>query len=621
VPAGASTAPTAARRQRATTTLRRVVFVGLLAALAIGIVGMIYAGSSRRLADGTTIAGLDVGGLTAQQATHRLQDTAAHAQQTPITFTAAGHHWTLAATQLGVRVDWAAAVKLAAAEVDGFRPVRGIRRLQVKLFGAEVLPSASSFKSVLDYEVGAMAKTVDRKPLEPAVARRGLRFVGVPGRSGYELDQGAAAELIVRSLASFQRGGNVALPLVRREPKLTLDALTGAIDAARLAVSAPATLTAGETHLRLPRWEIATLLRLPIDGHTDVTVGGKQADVWIAALQQRVNHPPKDATFAVKPGGIDVVADKPGRALDVAAGVAAIEKAIFSPGNRVATLPLEITRADRSTATARQMGITGIVGSYTTTYGGTPGRLANVQLVAELIDGALVAPGGTFSFNDTTGERNAAKGFQDAPVIINGELQNGIGGGVCQVSTTVFNAAFEAGLPIGKRTNHALYISHYPLGRDATVNYPDIDLTFSNDTGKWLLVRTFVSAGSLTVNLYGTPQHRRVESETSPLTVTGKPPIERTPDPALAKGRRVVDLVGTPPRETTVVRRVYAENGDPLYENTWHSYYVGEPTKVRIGTKPKVAQPPLGTDLPTGATGATGTTGTTGTTGATGTTG
>ena len=124
------------------------------------------------------------------------------------------------------------------------------------------------------------------------------------------------------------------------------------------------------------------------------------------------------------------------------------------------------------------MGITGVVASYTTTYGGTPGRLNNVQLVAQLIDGTLIAPGATFSFNDTTGERTADKGFQEAPVIINGELQNGLGGGVCQVSTTVFNAAYEAGLPITARTNHALYISHYPLGRDATVNYPDLDMRF-----------------------------------------------------------------------------------------------------------------------------------------------
>ena len=142
-----------------------------------------------------------------------------------------------------------------------------------------------------------------------------------------------------------------------------------------------------------------------------------------------------------------------------------------------------------------------------------------MQLVARLIDGKLIAPGATFSFNDATGERTADKGFLEAPVIINGELSTGLGGGICQVSTTVFNAAYEAGLPITSRTNHALYISHYPLGRDATVNYPDIDLKFVNDTGKWLLLRTFVGSSSLVVNLYGTPQHRRVETETAPLRV------------------------------------------------------------------------------------------------------
>ena len=106
-------------------------------------------------------------------------------------------------------------------------------------------------------------------------------------------------------------------------------------------------------------------------------------------------------------------------------------------------------------------------------------------------------------------------------MIINGELKTGLGGGVCQVSTTIFNAAYEAGLTITERTNHALYISHYPQGRDATVNYPDIDLKFVNDTAHWLLLRTFVGSSSLTVALYGTPLNRRVESETAPLVVTG----------------------------------------------------------------------------------------------------
>ena len=128
-----------------------------------------------------------------------------------------------------------------------------------------------------------------------------------------------------------------------------------------------------------------------------------------------------------------------------------------------------------------------------------------------------------------------------APVIINGELTTGLGGGVCQVSTTVFNAAYEAGLDITARTNHALYISHYPQGRDATVNYPDVDLKFVNDTKDWLLLRTFVSSSSLTVNLYGTSPHRRVVSETAALVVNGHPPTQWVKDPKLARGTKVID--------------------------------------------------------------------------------
>src|SRR4029078_8648506 len=142
-------------------------------------------------------------------------------------------------------------------------------------------------------------------------------------------------------------------------------------------------------------------------------------------------------------------------------------------------------------------------------------------------------------------------------------------GGAWQVSTTVSNAAFEAGLSIEKRTNHALYISHYPLGRDATVNYPDVDLVLKNDTDKWLLIRTFVGAGSLTVNIYGTPQNRRVETETAPLTVDGKVPWKRIDDDIMFKGQKVVEQWGSPPRSTRVMRRAYRHRGRLHYETTW----------------------------------------------------
>jgi vancomycin resistance protein YoaR len=213
-----------------------------------------------------------------------------------------------------------------------------------------------------------------------------------------------------------------------------------------------------------------------------------------------------------------------------------------------------------------------------------------VQLVSRLIDETLIPPGSQFSFNRTTGERTPEKGFREAPVIINGELQTGLGGGVCQVSTTVFNAAYEAGLPIETRTNHALYISHYPQGRDATVNYPDIDLRFRNDTRKWLLLRTFVGSSSLTVNLYGTPTGRRVETETGPLVETGPAPVKRVSDPRLEKGKTVIDQFGSPSRSTSARRKVFSPSGTLLYDATWYSSYRGEYQIVRVGTmepKPK----------------------------------
>jgi vancomycin resistance protein YoaR len=235
------------------------------------------------------------------------------------------------------------------------------------------------------------------------------------------------------------------------------------------------------------------------------------------------------------------------------------------------------------------MGITGTVGSYETIYGGIANRIHNVQLVAHLVDRKLIAPGATFSFNQATGERSAAKGFLEAPVIINGEVETGLGGGVCQVSTTVFNAAYDAALPITARTNHALYISHYPLGRDATVDYPSVDMKFVNNTPHWLLLRTFVGSDSLVVTLYGAPQHRKVVTDTAPLVSHGKPPVKKTVDRSLAPGTAVVDDPGVPAQSTSVRRRVYDAQGNLLSDATWYSSYRAVPELVRVGPKKKPA--------------------------------
>jgi len=108
-----------------------------------------------------------------------------------------------------------------------------------------------------------------------------------------------------------------------------------------------------------------------------------------------------------------------------------------------------------------------------------------------------------------------------------------------------------------------------------------------NDTGNWLLLRTFVSSSSLTVGLYGTPVHRRVESSTTPLVVHGVPPVKKTVDPTLQPGEKVVDDPGVPAMSTSVTRDVYTQDGKLLYHDTWYSSYRAEPKLVRLGEKPK----------------------------------
>ena len=586
-----------ARRRRSSrlTVRRAVLVVGLLALAALAAAGLV-AGSPTRLAAGTTIAGVNVGGLDAATAKARLERRSAAVLREPVEFVAGGRSFHLTASQLGVRLDWDAAIESARDATGGIGPVRGLRRIQTRLFGTQVEPRVDTYPSVLRYTVAKLAAAVDRPAVEASLVRRGLAFTVSAGHPGTRLDRARASAAIVEALGSLERGVPVRLPVVAARPEVTRVELAEAAAAARTAVSAPVTLTVGPTRFRLPRWRIAQLLELPSGGKTRVEVGGRETERWLSSLARSVGTAPRDATFKVVAGGVELVPSRPGRGIDLADARRAVDRAVFSHTDRRVTLATNLTEPERTTAEAKAMGITGVVGSYTTTYGGTPGRIHNVQLVADLIDGALIAPGARFSFNDTTGERNAEKGFEEAPVIINGELQTGIGGGVCQVSTTLFNAAFEAGLSIERRTNHALYISHYPTGRDATVNYPDIDLVFRNDTNRWLLVRTFVGAGSLTVNLYGTPQGRRVETETTPLKVDGKIPWKRIDDKKMLKGKKVVERVGAPPRTTSVTRRVYAADGALMYDTTWRSYYVGEPTVVRIGTKPKKKPDPLAED-------------------------
>ena len=549
--------------------------------------GLAFAGSPGRIAAGVQIDGVNVGGMTPAEAERLLERRAASLDRVPVAFVAGEHRWWLTPKQLGVRADWAAAVDVARRHGDGFGPFRGFRRIGVRVFGAQLAPPTRVYDAALKFELRRFAQALYRPHRDPQLRLRGLEPVVIGGNAGRRLDQASAARIVVAALAGFTRRP-VPLPL-RREPTAVSTAqLSAAAARIRVALSAPVQIRSRAATLAISPWQLRAMLELPRAGLPALRIGGPGADRYFARLRRALDRPARNARFAISSNGaVGLVPSRRGLRLDVPATAASLLTAAHTRGSqRTARIIATTVQPGRTTRQARALGIRGLVGSYETIYGGDANRIHNVQLVARLLDGHLIAPGATFSFNRATGARTAEKGFREAPVIINGELSTGLGGGVCQVSTTVFNAAYEGGLKITSRTNHALYISHYPLGRDATVDYPEVDLRFVNDTPHWLLLRTFVGSYSLTVGLYGAPQHRRVVTDTRPLVDTGAPPVKEQPDASLTEGRTVVVQGGEPPRSTSVRRRVY-RNGRLLYDDTWYSSYRGEPKLVLVGTKPK----------------------------------
>jgi len=559
--------------------------LALLVVLA-ALVGLAFAGSTTRLAAGVGIAGVDVGGLTPKQARTLLERRFDAVARVPVVFTAGGRRFPIKASTLSVEADWAAAVEAAAREGEGFGPVRGFRRLQARFFGADISPPVQAYEAALDYKLAGLAREIDRRHVEAKLVRRGLAIEVVAGQAGRSLDHDAAAATIVRSLARLERGSPVPLPVTLDPVEITAAELAPAAREARTALSAPVRLTHEGTRWKLPRWRIAELLSLPVAGETKVAIAGPGAEAWFAKLRKRIDRPPVDAGIVPAGDAVRVEPARDGVALDVPATARALLAAAVSPTGRTAAAVVRTAPPERTTAEVQAMGIERRLSSYTTLYAGTSDRITNLQLGVSLLDGAFVAPGETFSFNDRVGERTLERGFRPAPVIIGDEYEEDVGGGVSQVATTTFNAAWEAGLKIVERNPHSLYISRYQLGRDATVNYPDLDLKFVNDTPKWIYVGGSSGDAGITVSIYGGGPERRVESSPGTIRETGQAPIKRVPDPQLLQGKTEVEELGSPAQATTVTRKVYDESGKLIHDETWNTSYRGEYRVIRVGTKP-----------------------------------
>lgn len=282
--------------------------------------------------------------------------------------------------------------------------------------------------------------------------------------------------------------------------------------------------------------------------------------------------------FANEGGNVTVSTNATGSVPQVSEAIAHLNETFFSSSEKTTAAEVQVVSAQipesMSFEEALDYGLITEISSYTTRYAsGAEARNNNIHVAADALNNSICKAGETWSFLALAGEATPEKGYQGAGAIIGGEYSDAIGGGICQVATTVFNVVYEAGYPIERRNNHSLYIASYPEGRDAAIAYPDIDLVWRNDTESDVLLRMSYTNSSVSATLYGVDPGYEVTTvygeweEGEPYrTVVRK-------DPDYPLGTEFIESSGANGRSITVVRTVKDRNGNIIQEKEFHSNY------------------------------------------------
>ena len=600
-----SSAALATVRRRLGQVPRPLLVVLLTVAVVAGLVavdGLTAAGRVRR---GVRVGGVDLSGLTPPAAEARLRAAAGAIEARPLVLAAGAASVRLPRSQAGVQLDVAASVAAALAvgrrgPLDGDRPRTW--------FGGVDLPWRSRvLRDRLDRELAGLDRRIGRPVREPALRFAGAAAGGssapaggdgavavelVAGRPGRSTDR-ASAEVALRAAAAAPAGAVVRLAVTERPPTVGPDAARVATDQATALLAAPVQVTAPGGTADLRPADLAPLTRAEArGGRLLVRLDPDALDRLLRRRAGFAYRPARDAGFRPSGRRVRVVPAVAGARVDPGDAAAAVLAAGGKAGTaRRVPLPTIATQPALTTGEARRLGVKELVSTFTTTFNaGDVPRVHNIGLIAAAVHGSLVRPGEVFSMNRATGERTAAKGYRTAHVIRNGEIVDGLGGGVCQAGTTMFNTVFFAGLPVPERRNHSLHISHYPMGRDATLNWPGTDLRFRNDSPYGIYITGHATASTLTFTLWSTSRGYKVAFTTSAASNFRAPPTRYEDDPTLPKGEEVVEESGASGFDVTVSRTV-TKGGEVVREDQFVSVYRPWTRVVRRGTKPKEAEP------------------------------
>jgi vancomycin resistance protein YoaR len=307
---------------------------------------------------------------------------------------------------------------------------------------------------------------------------------------------------------------------------------------------------------------------------------------------RRLERPPRAAEFVTNGRRVKVRPSRPGRALDVERFARSLVK---NPDSAVHRARFVLVEPAFTTEEAEKLGISERISEFTTYYSCCQPRVTNIQRAAQLLDGTIVRPGETFSMNDALGERTVERGFVAAPQIFNGRLEDAVGGGISQIATTLYNAAFFAGVKLVAHQAHQFYISRYPMGREATVSWGGPELVFRNDWRAAILMRVSAGDTSISVRFYSARLGRRVETETLEPYAYRSPATIRVTNPSLPPGATsVVQSAGASGFTVQYTRRVFRfdrllrdERYTVRYDPQNAVVEVGPPKKPKPNPKPK----------------------------------
>ena len=480
-----------------------LVIVLLLAAWAIDT-----SSASGKVPRNTTLAGRDVSTFGEDDLAATVADVAEEYATTQVQVRTDQKSYKVPAKELGLMLDEDATVR-AALDLDTGPIAWGSSFLDERTVPLTFVVDREQLKTGLA-ELGGNAK-----PTEPSVVATGDGFGVVSGSDGTTIDADGVAEQLQKRAEAGTLPLIVDTEAVAKAPKVSDASAQALADQLTKGTANGLKVTSGSTSVTIPAATARAWLASQVEG--DKLVATLDAEKAKADLTAALPEPTeaKDASVTLENGVPKIIPSVDGTKC-CAADTPARLLAAINGGSGAVEVGLEVQKPKLTTEAAQKLGIKEPVGtttewkgqpqvkSFTTYYPCCAARVTNIHRIAELVNGTVVLPGEKFSVNDTVGQRTREKGFVEAGAIANGEHVDEVGGGVSQFATTMFNAAFFAGLPIDTYQAHSEHFDRYPFGREATMGYPNPDLAWTNNTPYGILIQTSYTDTSVTVTLWST---------------------------------------------------------------------------------------------------------------------